>query len=177
MKKIYPLIALVNLTLIVGVIVFLMLNKQKIVYVDANKLINGYQRMIDAREVYKGKVNVWKSNIDTLASELTQKVKEFEQDKSNMSPREVIVTKELIATKESQFRDFQQAMNTKAQQEDEEMTKKILDEINGYLKQYGKRNGYTIILAATTYGNIAYAEEELDLTEQILEELNRAYAK
>ncbi|GAB1445661.1 hypothetical protein MASR2M41_13750 [Flammeovirgaceae bacterium] len=177
MKKLYPILIFLNLILVVGVVVFLWLNNQKVVYVDANKLINGYQRMTDAREEYQAKVNVWKSNIDTLSSELTQRIKEFERDKPRMSSREIAVTQELITTKQNQFREFQQAMNVKAQKEDEEMTKRIVDEINGYLKQYGERHGYAIIFAATNYGNIAYAKEDLDLTEQILKELNDAYVR
>lgn len=177
MKTFNSVLITLNLTLIVGVISYLSLYDQKVVYVDANKLINGYQRMVDARSDYQGKVNIWKSNIDTLSSELTRKIKEFEKDKPRMTLREIEVTQELIATKENQFREFQQAMNIKAQKEDEEMTKKIVDEINNYLKQYGEKHGYAIIFAATSYGNIAYAKEGLDLTDQILKELNQAYVR
>ena len=68
-----------------------------------------------------------------------------------------------------------QDLKEKFQQEDQELTKKVLDKVNEYIKRYGKKGGYTIILAATQYGNIVYAEEGVDLTEEVLKGLNTEY--
>jgi outer membrane protein len=53
----------------------------------------------------------------------------------------------------------------------------VLDEINAYLKTYGEARGYTIIFAATEYGNIAYGQQALDVTEEVLAGLNQHYGK
>jgi outer membrane protein len=71
--------------------------------------------------------------------------------------------------------DYQQAMNTQAQQEDQKMTGEVLTQINAYLKKYGKAHGYKIVMAATEYGNIAYADESLDITADVLKGLNEEY--
>jgi outer membrane protein len=92
-----------------------------------------------------------------------------------MTAKEKELSKKLIQTKQQQLVDYQKATNEKASQEDGAATKKILDEINSYIKDYGKIHHYTIILAATEYGNIAYAEGQLDITEKILSELNAKF--
>ncbi|HEY9008587.1 MAG TPA: OmpH family outer membrane protein, partial [Ohtaekwangia sp.] len=83
---------------------------------------------------------------------------------------------ELIRSKQKQFADYQQAMNTQAQQEDAKMTQEVVTQINAYLKKYGEANGYKIILAATQYGNLAYADEGLDITDEVLAGLNKEYS-
>ncbi|MEM8567076.1 MAG: OmpH family outer membrane protein, partial [Bacteroidota bacterium] len=57
-----------------------------------------------------------------------------------------------------------------------QMTSQVLEQINAYLKTYGEQNNYRIILAATEYGNVAYAADGLDITEEVLEGLNNEYA-
>lgn len=56
------------------------------------------------------------------------------------------------------------------------MTGDVVTHVNAYLKKYGESKGYKIILAATEYGNLAYAEEGLDITDQVLEGLNKEFA-
>jgi outer membrane protein len=58
------------------------------------------------------------------------------------------------------------------QKEDQELTNKVLDTVNDYLKRYGKEKGYRIILAATQYGNIVYAQDGIDITEEVMKGLN-----
>ena len=48
----------------------------------------------------------------------------------------------------------------------------MLEEVNAYLKQYGKAKGYTFLLGATDGGNIVYAAEGTDVSEDVLVGLN-----
>ncbi|MBT1686914.1 OmpH family outer membrane protein [Dawidia soli] len=148
---------------------------QNVVYVDSVKLMNGYKGMQDARAAYQQKAGAWKANIDTLASEVQKQIFTYEKESPRMSAKERQLSQELIRTKQKQFTDYQQAMNTQAQQEDSKMTGEVVTQVNAYLKKYGEANGYKIILAATEYGNIAYADEGLDITEKVLEGLNNEY--
>lgn len=143
---------------------------------DSQKLINGYQGMLDARKVYQQKAASWKANIDTLTAEVQRQIMDYEQGVSKMTVKERELSQELIKTKQKQLYEYQQAMNSQAQQEDSKMTSEVLTQVNTYLKTYGEQHGYTIILAATEYGNLAYADEKLDITEEVLEGLNNQYA-
>lgn len=51
----------------------------------------------------------------------------------------------------------------------------MLAEINAYIKQYGKAQGYTFILGATESGNIVYAADGTDITSEVLKGLNDQY--
>ena len=152
------------------------ISSQQIYYVDSAELANGYKGMIDARKSYQQKATTWKANIDTLASEVQKQIMTYEKEMSRMSPKEKQLSQELIKTKQNQLMEYQRALNTQAQQEDDKMTSEVISQINAYLKRYGKDHGYRIILAATQYGNMAYAEENLNITKEVLEGLNKEYA-
>ncbi|HEY9045500.1 MAG TPA: OmpH family outer membrane protein, partial [Ohtaekwangia sp.] len=95
-----------------------------------------------------------------------QQIFKYEKESKSMTAKERQLSQELIRSKQKQFADYQQAMNTQAQQEDAKMTQEVVTQINAYLKKYGEAKGYKIILAATQYGNLAYADEGLDITDE-----------
>lgn len=146
-----------------------------IVYVDSAKLMNGYQGMIDARKDYQQKASTWKANIDTLILEIQDEVASYERGASKMSSKEKELAGKLIQAKQQQLAEYQKAINEKASQEDSQLTNQVVQEVNTYLKEYGEGKGYRIILAATDYGNIVYAKDGLDITDKVLEGLNKKY--
>jgi outer membrane protein len=162
----------------IGLIILFTLHfskKEKVGYIDSTKVINSFQGMLQARKEYQGKVSIWKANIDTLANEIQRDISRYEKESPKLTLREKELSKELIQNKQKQLAEYQRAINEKAGQEDAITTKKVVDEINAYIKEYGDRHNYTIVFAATEYGNIAYAENHLDITEKIIEGLNNKY--
>lgn len=175
-KNVLQGLTILNTVILVSFIVYqLFIRDQRIVYVDSNKLVNGYTGMVDARKTYQQKATVWKANIDTLTNEVKALIMDYEKESTKMTVKERSLSQELIRTKQNQLNQYQQAMNTQAQQEDAKMTGEVLTQINAYVKKYGEEKGYNIIVAATEYGNLAYADEGLDVTDEVLEGLNREY--
>ena len=155
---------------------YLHFSSQQTVYVDSARLVNNYEGMINARKDYQQKAVAWKANVDTLASEVQQAIANYEKESSKMSSKEKTLSQELIRTKQRQLADYQRAMNEKAAQEDQQLTAQVLEQVNAYIKKHGEQHNYKIIMAATEYGNIAYAKDGLDITDEVLEGLNNEYA-
>lgn len=173
-NKINLAVGVINLLVLIF-ISYVVFFQQKVVYVDSAKLLNDYKGMQDARAAYQQKAVTWKANIDTLTNEVKQQIFQYEKESPKMTAKERQLSQELIRTKQNQLAQYQNALNTQAQQEDQKMTGEVVSQINAYLKKYGEAKGYRIILAATEYGNLAYADETLDITEEVLEGLNKEY--
>jgi outer membrane protein len=131
--------------------------------------------MVQARKEYQMKATLWKANIDTLANEIQAEIGKYEKDVSKMTAREKELSKQLIQSKQKQFSEYQRALNDKAQQEDALATKRVIDEINVYIKSFSETHKYSIVLAGTEQGNIAFVKEHLDITDLIIEGLNKRY--
>ena len=56
--------------------------------------------------------------------------------------------------------------------EDDDAMKSLIEEINNFLKEYGEVHKYQLILAANGE-NLAYADKALDITEEVIEALNK----
>lgn len=149
----------------------------RVVYVDAIKLLNGYLGMKEARKEYEVKVSGWNANLDTLKSEMEIKFAEYEAKRTKLSVKERDLMEELLETKRQQFLEYQKIVTEKASKEDQDLTAKVYTKVNEYIKQYAQDKGYRFVLSANQYGSIVYAKEGADITEEVLEGLNAPYAK
>jgi outer membrane protein len=178
MKNLLNVAVLVLLAVAIAILFFLYLDTQnKYVYVDAQKLVNGYSGMKQARQEFEIKSNAWKSNLDTLRMEAEAKIKEYDSKVRKISAKEKELLEELIESKQQQYMNYQQAIAEKIKQEDQQLTAQVLTKVNDFIKRYGKEKGYTIIMAATQYGNIVYAKDDADITDEVLVGLNAEYGK
>ncbi len=154
---------------------FLLRSSNELVYVDVNQLLEGYKRTEVERETFNKKTQVLKANVDSLVTNWQNELKTYEKERAGMTQKEIELKQELLANKQQQLNNYQQAIQKQIQEEDQKMTQTVINDINEYVKEYGKDHGYPIIFGAGGSGNIMYAEDAADLTEKVLEGLNQQY--
>jgi len=96
----------------------------------------------------------------------------FEKERLSMTTKELEQKQQSLKGKQQKLNDYQRAIQNQIQKEDQKITQTIINDINDYVTEFGKRNDYKIILGAKGDGNVMYAEEVSDLTEIVLAELN-----
>lgn len=154
---------------------FFLQSSNELVYVDVNKLIEGYKRTKVEREAFNKKATVLRANVDSLVTDWQGELKAYEKERSGMTKKEKELKQELLGNKQQQLNNYQQAIQKQIKEEDQKMTQTVINDINGYVKEYGKDHGYPIIFGAGGNGNIMYAEDASDLTAKVLEGLNEQY--
>ena len=154
---------------------FLVFPPNRVAYVDSAKLLNGYKGMIEARKEYDKKRNVWQANIDTLTKDVTDAIKKYSKDQALGTDNEKKLSQELIKSKQKELLDYQNGVKQTAAQEEERLNQDVFSTINAFLLRYGKKHSYKIILVAAN-GNIAYADPSMEITDQVVDELNKEYA-
>jgi outer membrane protein len=154
---------------------FFVFSSDKIAYVDSTRLLNGYKAMVEARKEFEKKQATWNANVDTLMKDVQDAIKKYEKTAATGSDKEKQLAKELISGKQKQLYDYQNATRQNAGQEEQRLTQNVLATVNAYLLRYGKKHHYKMILIAAN-GNIAYADTDMDITDKVVEELNKEYA-
>lgn len=145
------------------------------VYVDVNKLLEGYDRTQVERQAFEEKTSVLKANVDSLIADWQLELKTYEKERISLKQKELDLRQQQLASKQQQLNNYQQAIQQQIREEDQKVTQTVINDINDFVKEYGAENGYRIILGASGSGNIMYAAEGTDLTNEILEGLNKDY--
>lgn len=176
MKKYYPYIAVIALLLSLFS-VFISFKSSELVYVDINKLLEGYKRTKVVRAEFEAKAKTMNANVDSLMNDWQNEIKKYEKERIGMSAKELKLKQELLSNKQNQINNYQEAIQKKLQEEDKKVTQTVINDINDYVKDYGKKHNYDIIFGASGSGNIMYAKENTDLTNVILQGLNKEFEK
>lgn len=181
-KTITPQKTTINLQLLlnllfIGLITYLFIQnifyKNKTAYIDSNKVYSGYKGILIAKKEFEKKVELYKTRIDTLSGRV--KMDMLNMEKFGSSPAMYALYRDSASIHKKQLYDYQQAINQSLKDEEAKLTKSSLLKLNAFLKEYGKKNGYDIILIANNSGTIAYAKDKYDITDDVLKDINKQY--
>jgi outer membrane protein len=113
--------------------------------------------------------------MDTLKVELKGIMDDYKANQSKWNAAKQQQVEKDIQAKQKQFNDYQQAISQQAQQEDQQLTQGVLNQVNAYIEAYGKKYHYKIIFGANGSGTIVYGTDAIDITDTILKGLNKEY--
>ena len=171
MNRIALPVSLIALILSIGSFFYFQSTSNQ-VYVDVNKLMDGYSRTKVERAKFEEKAKTLNANVDSLISDWQNELKLYEKERSKMTKKELELKQQLLSNKQQQINNYQQAVQKQIQEEDQKATQTVINDINDYVKAFGKEKGYKIIFGASGSGSIMYADEASDLTTEVLEGLN-----
>lgn len=151
------------LLLIVIFIAFYLSNSSStdIVYVDNVKLFNGFNMSKDLGKINNEKITKQKKKLDSLYT-----IYSILREQEN---------KEKTQELEVQLRTEDQELKKMNEYLSKDISQKVWNRLNQYVKEYGIANQCKVILGTQGVGNIMYAQEEIDITTRVLEYANTKY--
>ena len=152
--------------------------QQKIVYIDNGEVINEYQEKKDIEEKYKAKDEAFKKRTDSLGQAFQLEAQKFQLDAQKMSQKKAQEKYQELSQKQQllqQQLQFEQQQITQAFQTEIDST---IIKVKNFVKDYGKKNGYTYILGTSdAAASVLYGTDENDLSQTIVDALNAEYNK
>lgn len=142
----------------------------KFAYVDLSRSFSEYGKTKDYDKSLSDKESAYSQEREKKVNE----VKQF-QDKMNLlSDKEKEAKKSEMETKVKALQDFDREKQTDLRKEQDERMKEILKDIEDTVKKYSEKEGYTFVFndRVLVYQNKAY-----DITDKIVDLLNKAYKK
>jgi outer membrane protein len=142
----------------------------KMGYVDIQKVLNQSDAGKRAKEQLTVKVKKYQEDIG-------RKQEEVKRLKDVLERQGQLLSESAKSAKEKEYQQLlkdlqrmQKDAQDDLQSKDEELTKRILGDIEKIVNNYGRKNGYSFIFIRND--SMIYADEKADLTDQILAQLN-----
>jgi outer membrane protein len=146
-----------------------------VAFVRSEDLVYGYAGMKEIEQVFAAKEQGRKANLDTLSADFQREYAATMEAASAMSVEEKQEAQMKLKGKQSQLIGYSQAMQTESDEEEAKMLGSVLEQINSFVKAYAEAHGYDMVYGTTSDGNILYGEPGLDITDDLLKELNAHY--
>jgi len=155
--------------------IFNFFNNPKIAFVRNQELVYGYAGMKDANKKYEEETKGWQATIDSLEKNFHIQLSKYNSTYTELNSKDKQSFEERLENQRLQLLKLKEAVGKKMEEKDLEITQKVLNQINSFVKEYAQKNGYKLIIGTTEDGNLMYADETLDVTDDVLSELNIKY--
>jgi len=142
----------------------------KLGYVDIQKVLNLSNAGKDAKEQLTVKVKKYQDEINRKQEEMKKLKDELEKKGSVLSESAKSAKEKSYQQLLKDLQRLQKDAQEDLQAKDEELTRKILTDIEKIVQDYGRKNGYTFIFIRND--SMIYADEGAEITDQILNLVN-----
>ncbi len=150
-------------------------NQEKTAYVDTTKVIQDYQEMKDVEAKFTTKRDSLTQLITRPQQQFQKEVQEYQQSMNSMSASQRQAKEQELQQKGQQLQQQQQMIGQQLRNDSDAAIDSVVEKVKDFVADYGKENGYTYIFGSNESANIMYAKEGLDITDEVLEELNATY--
>lgn len=156
--------------------------KGSIVYVDMDRVLDEYDMANDLTSVVNTKTAAVEQDLNRRSSKLERDVKDFQKkiDQGLLTRSVAEVQSQKLQEQQAYLQNYAAKKQQEVQEEMVVTQNQILNAISTYIKTYNDDKGYAMIL--TTQGDnlsvpVVCADESLDITDEIIEGLNKEYLK
>lgn len=150
----------------------------KIAYVDSEKILAEYEDAKIARASLDNSIRQWKHELDSMRLALQTTEDEFKAQQPMLSGDALRARQLEIEKMRKKYDDFAQNIwgdKGKVAAKNKELFDPVLDKINKTIEELAADKDIGLVLDLAQ-GSIMYAEEGMDMTQDVLTELNREYA-
>lgn len=148
---------------------------EQIVYYDSNRVLENSKDLQDAQENLENDITSWEQEIAEIDDNIESLKAEYEEKKLTLLESGRLEALEKIE-------EFDQLRKNKIEEiygengsiinRNNELLRPIMDKLNTILENIAVDNNYSMILDASS-GAVGYAKNKLDITEDIIDEMEK----
>ena len=147
----------------------------EIAYVNSDSLLQKYDYFKDqADELEKKRVKL-EAEFSNRAKGLQTEISNFQQNAQNMTMAQAKAIEEDLVKKQQNLMQYQESLQQQLMREESKVNTELYDKVSNYLKEYGKKNNYQLVLTYTKGSGVLYANDSLNITSEVVDGLNELY--
>ncbi|MDG5491079.1 OmpH family outer membrane protein [Psychroserpens sp. SPM9] len=151
--------------------------QQKIAFIDNTKVVSDFDKKKDFEKKFQAKIDVFNKKADSLQQAIQIEAQAFQIKASKMSQKDADAEYQALLQKK-QLQDYQLKTEEQSLQlEGQKQIDTLIKQMRAFVKDYGKKNGYTYILGANDAGSVLYGDDAKDITKAVIDALNEDYKK
>lgn len=150
----------------------------KIAFVDLDSLMTRYQYYVDSSEQLEKKSAGINATLNNKGIAFQKEAAAFQEklQKGTLTEEQALKIQADLQNKQAQLQALQQNLTEEFQKEQAKYNEALHDSVDNFLKSYNKTAGYTFILARSN-DNILLADPKCDITDDVINGLNKRYKK
>ncbi|MFC3881372.1 OmpH family outer membrane protein [Algoriphagus namhaensis] len=150
-------------------------SEMKLAFVKTDSVINKYEYFKTKSEEITEKGKRFEGELQSRARGFEQEVANFQQSAASMTMNQARAKEEELVKKEQNLMTYRNNLMQELSADEAGLYNDVYEKIQTYMKGFAEENGYTMVLSYTRGGAVWYANDAIDVTDQVIEGLNKAY--
>ena len=152
-----------------------------IVYINIDSVLQKYNMYFDLSADLQEKLKTSEAQLASKEQSLRKEMEDFQYkvDRGLVTRAEAENLQQQLMQKEQSLYQLQNSLQMQLAEEEQVAQRKVLNSIMEYLKNLEESGAYQyqFVLGTTFGGNILYADENMNITQAVVEGLNSEYEK
>ncbi|MEO8887644.1 MAG: OmpH family outer membrane protein [Mucilaginibacter sp.] len=153
-------------------------DKEAIVYVNSDTLLTKYEYAKDVSTRMQGKEKSAQADLASKGQAFQREVADYQKKQATLAADERQKTEQRLQREQQELQTYQQNASADFQNSQATENGKLYDKIADFAKTYAKNKGYKLVLTYSKANpTVLYGDPSLDVTADVVKQLNEAYAK
>src|SRR5262245_10620788 len=147
----------------------------KIGYIDSVRIFSGYTYARDAQQRFSREIEAWRAESDDRRRAIDQSRADLKEQSLALSEEKRLEKEGQLQKQLSDYDQFVQAFwgpKGRASELNEQLTADVIQRVRNVVERVARDDSYDLVLDAAD-GNVIFAVKSLDLTDRVLDILNR----
>ena len=149
---------------------------RRTVYVQVDSLLKNYDFFKETKKELENRNFQLENELNTKGRSLQNEVAFFQQKAQTMTPEQARSTEAQLMKKQQDLVAYRDQAAQALGQEEAKKNEQLYKNIRAYIEKYNKENGYEYVLGYSLGGGILFANPSLDVTQKIIDGLNKEHA-
>ena len=147
-----------------------------VVYINSDSVLSKYDYFKDIQEKFQEKGQKLEKEYQNRAQGLQQEVNGYQRTVSNLTIGQAKALEENLMKKQQNLRLYQESLSQELLKEEAKMNQELYEKVTTFLKDYSSQNGIDLVVKYNQGSDVLFATKGMDITDQVIEGLNEAYA-
>lgn len=153
-----------------------MANGSSFAYVNSDSLLaqyHYYEEVADALDKKRAKLQ---QEYIRRGEALQKQFDDYQRTYLNLTVDQAKSVEEDLMAKRQRLGQYQESISQELMKEEAEITQNLYNNLSNFLKKYGDEHNLQIVFTYSAGSGLLYANDALDITHIVIEELNNEYA-
>ncbi len=150
---------------------------RQLAYVNSDSLLQNYDYFKDKADELEAKRAKLEAEYTNRAQGLQNEINDFQRNAQNMTMAQARAVEENLTQKQQNLIRYQQTLQQELMNDENVVNNELYDNVANYLEEFGRRNNLQLVLTYTKGSGVLYANDSLDITQEVIVGLNDEYGK
>jgi outer membrane protein len=145
-------------------------------FVDTDSLVSKYEYHQELKSKLEGRAQNMEADLASKSKTFQENITILEQQAGNMSPQQVQQAQAELQQKQQELMMYRDEQSQALSREEQELTLLLKEDMDNLLDSLKVEMGYDFIFSFDPTSSVLAANPEWDITDIVVEGLNKAYA-